>query len=58
MAWLIPALLFAAAVVFWRLSFHTDEYLVAWCRFTLALFLLCIATIYSIGLLAGWVIAQ
>ncbi len=54
MAWLIPALLFAAAVVFWRLSFHTDEYLVAWCRFTLALFLLCLAIIYSIGLLAGW----
>ena len=51
MAWLIPALLFIAAVVFWRLSFHTDEYLVAWCRFTLALFLLFLALIYSFALM-------
>lgn len=57
MAWLIPALLFLAAVVFWRLSFRTDDYLVAWCRFTLALFLLCIAIIYSVGLLAGLVLS-
>lgn len=57
MPWLIPALLFAAAVVFWRLSFCTDEYHVAWCRFGLAMFLLCIALIYSLGMLAGWVLA-
>lgn len=57
MPWLIPALLFVAAVVFWRLSFRTDDYLVAWVRFMAAMFLICIALIYSLGLLAGWVLA-
>lgn len=51
MAWLIPALLFLAAVVFWRLSFRTDEYLVAWVRFMAAMFLLCLALIYSFALM-------
>lgn len=51
MAWIIPALLFIAAVVFWRLSFRTDEYIVAWCRFTLALFLFLVALIFSAGIL-------
>ena len=51
MPWIIPALLFIAAAVFWRLSFRTDEYIVAWCRFTLSLFLLCIALIYSFALM-------
>lgn len=51
MPWLIPALLFIAAVVFWRLSFRTDQYIVAWCRFSLAMFLIMIALVYSGALL-------
>ncbi len=51
MAWIIPALLFAAAVVFWRLSFRTDDYLVAWVRFMAAMFLICIVLIYSFALM-------
>lgn len=57
MPWLIPALLFIAAAVFWRLSFHTDDHLVAWVRFFAALLLICIALIYSLGLLAGLVLS-
>jgi len=57
MPWIIPALLFIAAVAFWRLSFHTDDHLVAWVRFFAALLLICIALIYSLGLLAGWALA-
>lgn len=57
MPWLLTVLLLLAAVVFWRLSFRTDDYLVAWVRFMAAMFLICIALIYSLGLLAGWVIA-
>lgn len=56
MAWIIPALLFIAALVFWRLSFRTDDYMVAWVRFTAACVLVCIALIYSLGLMAGWVL--
>lgn len=57
MPWLIPALLFIAAVVFCRLSFRTDDYLVAWVRFMAAMFLICIALIYSLGLLVGLVLS-
>jgi hypothetical protein len=56
MPWLIPALLFVAAVVFWRLSFHTDDAVAAWCRFLLACFLLCLALIFAgVQLVHGWI---
>lgn len=57
MPWLIPALLFALAVVFWRLSFRTDDRLVAWCRFLLACFLLCLAVIYGVVGAIQWAAA-
>ncbi|MBN7822182.1 hypothetical protein [Bowmanella yangjiangensis] len=57
MSWIIPALLFITAMVFWRLSFHTDDHLVAWVRFFTALLLICIALIYSLVLLVGWALA-
>lgn len=57
MAWIIPALLFVSAVVFWRLSRHANEYIVAWVRFFTALLLICIALIYSLVLLVGWALA-
>lgn len=47
MAWIIPAVLFALAVMFWRLSFKTDDHIVAWCRFLFAVFLLILALIYG-----------
>ncbi|MGQ7956497.1 hypothetical protein ACUTAF_02050 [Pseudomonas sp. SP16.1] len=56
MPWLIPALLFVAAVVFWRLSFHTDDAVAAWCRFLLACFLLSLALIFAgVQLVHGWI---
>lgn len=55
MAWLIPILLFAAAVFFWAISFRTEDAIAAWCRFLLACFLLILALIYSVVMLAHWV---
>lgn len=55
MQWLIPILLLVAAVTFWRLSFHTDDELHAWCRFILACFLLILALIYLVAMFAQWV---
>lgn len=55
MQWLIPSLLLVSAFTFWRLAFHTNDELVAWCRFILACFLLILALIYSVVMLAHWV---
>jgi hypothetical protein len=55
MQWLIPVLLLVAAVAFWRLAFYAKDELVAWCRSILACFLLILALIYSVAMLAHWV---
>lgn len=55
MPWLIPAFLFMAAVICWRLSFHADDAVVAWCRFLLAGFFLLLALIYATVQLLHWV---
>jgi hypothetical protein len=57
MAWIIPILLFAAAVVFWALSYCATDSLVAWCRFLLACFLLLLALIYTVAMAAQWVLS-
>lgn len=57
MAWIIPILLFAAAVVFWALSHRATDSLVAWCRFLLACFLLLLALIYTVAMAAHWVMS-
>lgn len=57
MEWLIPVLLFAAAVFFWAISFRTDDAVAAWCRFLLACFLLLLAVIYAVAMAAQWVLS-
>lgn len=57
MQWLIPGLLFAAAVFFWAISFRTDDAIAAWCRFLLAGFLLLLALIYVVAMAAHWVMS-
>lgn len=57
MEWLIPILLFAAAIVFWALSHRATDSLVAWCRFLLACFLLLLALIYTVAMAAQWVMS-
>lgn len=57
MPWIIPALLFTSAVVFWRLSHRATDELVAWCRFLLACFLLLLALIYTVAMAAQWVMS-
>lgn len=53
MQWFI-ALLFILAVVFWRLSWCTDEALVAWCRFAAAAVLAVAGLVLSMVELLGW----
>lgn len=57
MEWLIPGLLFAAAVFFWAISFRTDDAVAAWCRFLLACFLLLLAVIYAAAMAANWIMS-
>lgn len=57
MQWLLPVLLFAAALVFWALSHRATDELVAWCRFLLACFLLLLALIYTVAMAAQWVMS-
>lgn len=57
MPWLLPILLFAAAIFFWALSRRATDELVAWCRFLLACFLLLLALIYTVAMAAQWVMS-
>lgn len=57
MQWLLPVLLFAAAVFFWALAHRETDELVAWCRFLLAGFLLLLAVIYAVAMAAQWVMS-
>lgn len=57
MEWLLPILIFAVAAVFWVLSYCTQDVLVFWCRFMLASFLLLLALIYSIAIIAQGLMA-
>lgn len=50
MSLLLLAALFGAALLFWRLSFRTDDELVAWCRSMLGGFLFLLASIYAVVL--------
>ncbi|WP_339731400.1 hypothetical protein [uncultured Pseudomonas sp.] len=52
MEWLIPAFVVALAVSFWRLSWRTDDRVVAWVRFVLAAIFMVIAVAVSIGIAA------
>lgn len=53
MGWLIPILLFVAALTFWRLSHKAADKVVAWCRFLLAVFLSILALVYTAAMLAS-----
>lgn len=55
MPWLIPITLMALAFTSWRLSFRTDDRVVAWCRWTLAVVLLGLAVIAGLPLCVHWV---
>ncbi|WP_405118752.1 hypothetical protein [Pseudomonas leptonychotis] len=50
MEWLVPLFVFLMAFVFWRLSWWTDDQVVAWCRFYIAVVLAVIGIAVSIGL--------
>lgn len=50
MAWLIPLFVLILAIFFWRLSFRTDDRVVAWCRFILAALLVGVAATVSVGI--------
>lgn len=50
MAWLIPLVLFVAAITFWRLSKRAPDFVVAACRWGFALMLLILALIYVLAL--------
>lgn len=52
MEWLIPAFVFALAVSFWRLSWRTDDRVVAWARFVFAVLLAIVSVAISIGIAA------
>lgn len=52
MQWLIPAFVFVLAVFFWRLSWRTDDRVVAWARFVLAAIFAVIAVAVGIGIAA------
>lgn len=58
MTWLIPTILFVLAFASWRWSFRAADKLVAWCRFILAVFLLCLAAIYGVIGAIQWVAFQ
>ncbi len=51
MPWLIPLILLGLALTIWRASFTTDDAIVAWCRFCLALLILILAAMYAMALL-------
>lgn len=50
MQWLVPLFVFLLAFVFWRLSWRTDDFVAACCRFVAAVVFVILGLAISFGI--------